>query len=635
MDQPALLTVIDSVPALVAYIDCNMIVQFCNQPFKTWFSHKGDITGQSFVLHVGKPIFNQIQRQLGKVLSGEPANFQIAITNTNAFHYLESTLSPDFDAQNSVRGFIFHGVDITQKSRTEIALKDYFENASIGLHWVNGDGIIVWANPVEMKMLGYEEHEYLGQHISKFHADEKVITDILGRLANKESIINSRADLICKNGSIKHVTINSSGLWQGDDFVHSRCFTIDVTEQTLSARAVIESEEQFKMMTTLVPLVIWTMDECGDCNFLSVKWQELTGKHVADGLGTQWSNFIHPDDRENIVTAWTTSFQHRKPFQAKFRLLTAAERYCIAYANSTPRYNTSGRFSGYIGVIQDISADEQIRQSLEKMVIERTEDLRDRNAELKQAEKELRKKNDELQTINKQLSSFAHVASHDLQEPLRKITTLSNLLYASEGSKFSDKGNNLFNRIQTSSERMSNLIQDLLAYSKTNATEVETALVDLNQVWNEVANELEISIAEKNALVENEGLPQVNVTRFQFHQLFSNLLSNALKFSKTIYRPHILIKSEIISGAEVVNGLGDVDKKYYHITLSDNGIGFEPHAADKIFDIFCRLHGRKEYEGTGIGLSICKKIVENHNGQIVAEGQVDAGAVFRIYLPAQ
>ncbi len=290
-------------------------------------------------------------------------------------------------------------------------------------------------------------------------------------------------------------------------------------------------------------------------------------------------------------------------------------------------------FSGYIGIIRDISADEQVRQSLEKIVIERTEDLRNRNAELKQAEKELQKKNEELQAINVQLSSFAHIASHDLQEPLRKIKIFLNRLFELEGSNLSERGGELISRIQNSSQRMSNLIEDLLTYSRTSAKAEVTQLVDLNQVWNDVVTELEVRISEKSAFIQNLGLPHANVTRFQFQQLFLNLLSNALKFSKTDCRPHIVVTSDIVAGTEILNGHADVRKRYHHIAISDNGIGFEAHAADKIFEVFYRIHGRKEYEGSGIGLSICKKIVENHNGQIVAEGRLNEGATFHIYLP--
>lgn len=632
MREPtALVTLIDSIPALVAYIDCNMILQFCNKRFKHWFSLEGDVHGKSFPTVSGKQIFSQLQRHMGKVLVGDRAHFQISAATPNGVQYMDATLSPDFDPMRRVRGFIFHSTDVTEKNRTERALKDYFENAAIGLHWVDANGIITWANPAELRMLGYREEEYIGHHISEFHSKGIVVEDILGRLANRENIKNLDADLICKDGSVKHVTINSTALFEGDKFIHTRCFTIDVTERKLAAKAVKESEEQFKMMATLAPLVIWTTGENGDCNFLSVKWEELTGKPVHEGYGRRWSNFIHPDDRENTVNSWLQSFSLKKPFEAKFRFLDATGGYRVTYVNSNPRYNGSGEFGGYIGILQDISSEEKVKYSLEKIVMDRTEDLRKRNAELKQAEKTLLEKNNELEKINNQLSSFAHIASHDLQEPLRKIQTFSNLLFLQEGDKFSDRGKDLYRRIHDSSDRMRKLIQDLLAFSKSTNNEYQFEVVDLNALLNEVISELEVQIADKKATVENLGLPKLPVIKFQFHQLFLNLLSNAIKFSGTA-PPHIVIKSEILDNRKVVHKPG-VRGKSHHITVSDNGIGFEPQFSEKIFEIFHRLHGRIQYEGTGIGLAICRKIMENHNGFIVAEGQVNEGATFHIYLP--
>src|SRR5688500_12460555 len=204
MTEPnALINLIDSIPALVANIDCNMILQYCNQPFQKRFSLQGDTAGKSFSQVVGKQIFDQLQRHMGKVLVGERAHFQISVNTSDGLQYLDSTLSPDFDAGKKVRGFIFHSSDITEKNRTEKELKDYFENASIGLHWVNAEGIIIWANPAELKMLGYTEREYIGQHISKFHVNKKEIQDILSHLNNKQTLRNYEADLFCKDGSIR------------------------------------------------------------------------------------------------------------------------------------------------------------------------------------------------------------------------------------------------------------------------------------------------------------------------------------------------------------------------------------------------------------------------------------------------
>lgn len=628
-------TLLNSIPALVAYIDCNMILQFFNQPFKKWFNINGELAGQRFPLVAGSEIFDQVQYHMGKVLVGERAHFQISINTRNGVQYLEATLSPHFDQQRQVKGFIFHCSDVTEKNRTERALKDYFENASVCLHWVNADGIIVWANHAELKLLGYTEEEYVGRHISEFHLSKSVIEDIMNRLRNKQRIENYDADLVCKDGSIRHVTLNSTALWEGEKFVHTRCFTIDVTEQKLAAKVIRESEERFRQIASLVPLVIWTTDDKGDCNFLSSNWEQLTGKSVQEGLSRLWFNFIHPDDRNNVIASWKSSFHARKPFEGKFRFLKASEKYIVAYVNSSPIYDSGGEVTGYVGILQDISAEEQIKYSLEKIVLDRTEDLRKRNGDLRLAETVLKEKNEELEKINNQLSSFAHIASHDLQEPLRKIQMYFDRLFVLEGDNFSEQGKDLYHRISGSASQMRNLIQDLLSYAQSNDNEGKLEEVDLNLILKDTLNALDAKITEKNATIRVGELPTLKIVGFQFYQLFLNLLNNALKFSKSGIDPYIVVRSEFVEGNGLPNGLGENNNAYYHLSVSDNGIGFADEKSEKLFEMFYRLHGRTKYEGTGLGLAICRKIVENHKGVIFAEGRENEGAVFHIYLPVK
>ena len=580
-------------------------------------------------------MFDQMQQYLGNMLGGEGTHFKISITTQNGLQYLEATLSPHFDQQKQVKGFILHCTDVTEKSRTERALKDYFENASICLHWVNASGIIIWANAAELKLLGYTEEEYIGHNISEFHASKSAIEDIMTRLGNKERIQNYDADLVCKDGSIRQVTINTSALWEGEKFVHTRCFTIDVTEQRLAARVILKSEERFRQMASLIPLVIWTTDEKGDCNYLSTGWEKLTGKSVHEGLIRLWFNFIHPDDRDNVVTSWASSFYTRKRFEGKFRLLSSSGKYIVAYANSIPIFDTGGDVTGYIGILQDVSTEEEIKYSLEKIVLERTEDLRKMNADLRQAETVLKEKNAELRNINNQLSSFAHIASHDLQEPLRKIQMNFDWLFAIEGESFSEKGRDLSHRVINSANQMRTLIQDLLSYAQNNGYAGKLEEVDLNIVLIDSMNALDTKITEKNATIKIGELPTLNVVRVQCQQLFTNLLNNALKFSKPGIAPYITVKSELVAGNSLPNDLGKNNKAYHHLSVSDNGIGFSPEQSKKIFEMFYRVYGRKDYEGTGLGLAICKKIIENHNGLIFAEGNENEGAAFHIYLPVE
>lgn len=619
---------INAIPALVLKMDCNLQIVYANNQFLKIFPVASDF----FHLAVGVQVFEQIQRHLGYVLVGENVRFTISLENEGGIQYLDISLTPQFDARHQVSSIIFHGLDVTGQMNDQRTLHDYFENATIGLHWVDSEGVIIWVNPAELKMLGYEEHEYKGQNISRFHKNQDCIKDILARLSKGEVLKNYEAEIVCKDGTTRFVSINSSVLWEGNEFIHTRCFTIDITAQKIAAKAVKESEQRFKIMADLVPLVILTSDENGMCTFLNGRWKELTGKDIEEGIGDQWLNAVHPEDRAKISSSWNKSLEKRSVFEAKLRMLNGLGGYTVCYFNALPRFDSQNNFIGYTGTIQDFSIQEQITASLEKMVLDRTNDLRIKNTALSNAERALKAKNEELEKINNELSSFAHVASHDLQEPLRKIQNFTDRVLRSNDSKLSEKALVYMRKIESASTRMRAFVQDILVYSKANNAEPETQEVDLDQLIKEVLVEFEVKIEEKDATIECIGqLPVVQVTRFQFHQLFLNLISNALKFSKPGVQPSIKISSSVIKPGQA-GELEGIDE-YYDITVADNGIGFEAEYADRIFEIFNRLHDRQQFEGTGIGLAICKKIVERHGGKLLAEGEPGKGAKFHIYLP--
>jgi len=192
----------------------------------------------------------------------------------------------------------------------------------------------------------------------------------------------------------------------------------------------------------------------------------------------------------------------------------------------------------------------------------------------------------------------------------------------------------MFNRVQNSAKRMQTLIQDLLTYSRTSTTERKFETTALNKIVEEVKEDFEEDLKGKHATIEANDLCDVDVIPFQFRQLMHNLIGNALKFSNPRCAPHIQIKSEIANGITLQNQRLSPQNKYCHITVSDNGIGFEQKYSEKIFEVFQRLYGRNEYDGTGIGLAIVKKIVDNHNGIITASGELNKGATFDIYIPS-
>ncbi|MGV3696217.1 sensor histidine kinase [Flavobacterium sp.] len=273
-------------------------------------------------------------------------------------------------------------------------------------------------------------------------------------------------------------------------------------------------------------------------------------------------------------------------------------------------------------------------------LIYQNQEKENRAAELVIANKELafqniekEKRAAELLIANKELESFTFISSHDLQEPLRKIQALSSRILVEEYDNLSDKGKYYFERTQLSALRMQTLINDLLAYSRTTATERKFENSDLNKIIMEAMEALKEEMRKKRATVEMDSLGKAYIIPFQFRQLIQNLLSNSLKFALPGVPPYIKIKSEFIKSVEVDTAHVPLHTDYCHISVADNGIGFDAQYQERIFEIFQRLHDKEAYEGTGIGLTIVKKIVENHNGIITAKGNPGQGCVFDLYIP--
>jgi len=246
---------------------------------------------------------------------------------------------------------------------------------------------------------------------------------------------------------------------------------------------------------------------------------------------------------------------------------------------------------------------------------------------------QLEQKNIELQRSNEELMSFNYIASHDLQEPLRKIKLFSNRIFEKDFNLLSPTAKEFLPRIMTSATQMQKLINDLLAFSRATSADKVFEQTDLNTLLEDVKTTLKDSIEEKNVSITYTSLPQLRLISFQFQQLLENMIGNAIKYSKADVPVEIKINSKVVTGNAYINEGAKADKNYQMLSISDNGIGFDQQYSQKIFELFQRLHNKNEYSGTGIGLAICKKIIQNHEGFITAEGEPGKGATFYIFTP--
>jgi PAS domain S-box-containing protein len=246
----------------------------------------------------------------------------------------------------------------------------------------------------------------------------------------------------------------------------------------------------------------------------------------------------------------------------------------------------------------------------------------------------IKEANEKLTKMNEDLLQFAFIASHDLQEPLRKIQVFSGRLKDSQGDKLDESGLLYLNKIIKVAERMSQLVSGLLEYSRTSPDKNQFQKVDLNQILNNVLYDFELVILQKQAVVNCFELPQIDAIPLQIQQMFFNIISNSLKFVSD-KRPHIEIKCSRLSIDEVESSNLNRDLEYIKISVTDNGVGFEQQYADQIFNLFYRLNGKSEFEGSGIGLSICKKIINDHHGLIYATSNEGKGTTMHVVLPIQ
>jgi PAS domain S-box-containing protein len=392
----------------------------------------------------------------------------------------------------------------------------------------------------------------------------------------------------------------------------------DMRPEISARRELAENQARMNLAIETSGLGMWELTLNRNEGTYNARYLEILGIENSSPTHAEVLKRIHPDDMEKRNAAMKAAEKtgnldyEMRICQSETNIRWIKVKGRTLYEDGTP--------VKMIGTIMDITDQKEMARQLEEKVVERT--------------RELLAANEELEKKNKELASFAYVSSHDLQEPLRKISTFISRLENEAGEKLDpQKRNEFLSKIKLSSLRMQQLINDLLSFSRTSTGDKKFATADLGELVNEVIGEMQENIQRTGATVTTAPLQQLRVIQFQFHQLITNLLANALKFSKKDQPNKIQISGTVVAGSDLERFKAEHNRKYYCISIQDAGIGFEQKYASRIFDVFQRLHARNEYEGTGIGLAICKKIVDNHQGFIEATGEENVGARFDIYLP--
>jgi PAS domain S-box-containing protein len=399
----------------------------------------------------------------------------------------------------------------------------------------------------------------------------------------------------------------------------------DITEQMLVERRLRENQRFIQKITDITPSIIAVYNiQDGSYLFINDAVRKLLG-YPASRILAEGAAFVitlvHPDDlaplqeKNNAVLAAANEVGNRDASEE----IVSEFKYRLRHSNGSYRWFTT------YGTIFERDEEGHVLQVLNISI-----DVTGQE----QAEFALSQKNLQLQQSNASLEEFAYIASHDLQEPLRKISTFGNMLETLQEGDLSPSGKLYLKKIVDSSIRMQSMINDLLSVSII-AGNKAFAPESLQTLLEEVLNMLDHKIEQTGAsVIVEQPLPEAPVVAAQFRQLFQNLIGNSLKFSRKDVPNVITISHDYLTRDEALSFGFDTDTRYLRLRLSDCGIGFSNNYAGKIFAIFQRLHGKSEYEGTGIGLAICKKIVEHHKGIIFATGEPDKGALFTIIVPA-
>lgn len=592
---------------------------------------------------VGKPLFEtlpEVEDAMAPIIAklyktGDPFyGYELPIhlnrQGTTELGYYNFVYHP-LKENNAITGIMVVASEVTATVKAkhlieenEEKLKLIIEASEFGVYDVNLKSGKIIASERCYEILGFPEKTHLSHKdiITTIHPDDLIIRKRAIEKAYAEGVLHYQSRVIWKDQSLHWIDAKGKLFYDEENQPSRLLGTVrDITEEHTFQQQLLEREEKFRLLADSMPQHVWTSDPEGNLNYFNQSVYDFSGLTPEQIIEGGWIQIVHPDDWEENIKKWTEAVRTGSDFLIEHRFRKHNGEYHWQLSRAIPQKDADGNIKMWVGSSNDIQEQKMFTTELENMVQLRTNELEEKNIDLEK--------------INKELQSFVYISSHDLQEPLRKIQTFSSRILETEYATLSDNAKKYFGRMQKSAHRMQNLIQDLIAYSRTNVQEIKFESVDLSEVIEDLKETLSEELEENHVTFKLHDICTIEVIPVQFKQILHNLISNSIKFSRAELPVIIDINCEKVDAKSLDIALPSDHEHFYHISYTDNGIGFEPEYNQKIFEVFQRLHSKDEYSGTGIGLAIVKRIIENHEGVIIANGSLNEGARFDIYIPAE